>query len=397
MSPYISYSSTRTVTYYHCDICREKREGEYHQCYACQKILCPECNLWGLCPDHFARLSPQDQYQLQLYDREVARTPQPAQAKAKLAIVDLLQQYFEFGAINWGKTDINPNKAKAELRKRNLLASDDSFPPPEITPPIKAAKTPSSYSGTAQKCWICGATEVGSDGSICLLCGAFLCARCSKSGLCPDHHAHLTPRQQTDMKTCYEDQREAEARLFRPISNAVYILGMIVLACVVFIGLAPVLPAPLVPIMLWVLSILAFIVAVVAKVQRDHLRPARDRANLAIQTFLDNIPASAKIPPVCHDPLLNRPPEGGSDEVLQVRAAVTQAKAVMQHMKGGTGEQTPREIPFQDDKAAITDWKDFVDSKFPCLYCPDCKVNHPAYARHCIFCGKALLNKPRGS
>ncbi|OLS12379.1 MAG: hypothetical protein RBG13Loki_4028 [Promethearchaeota archaeon CR_4] len=70
MNPYVS----NTPTYYHCDSCRKMNVGAFHKCYVYQKILCPRCNLWGLCPDHFSRLSPQHQTNLHIYDREFARS-----------------------------------------------------------------------------------------------------------------------------------------------------------------------------------------------------------------------------------------------------------------------------------------------------------------------------------
>jgi hypothetical protein len=65
------YSDASSIINYRCGFCgnntqyhRNNWDSKLPQCEICRKVLCKQCNQYGLCPDHFNRLPLPDQYLL---------------------------------------------------------------------------------------------------------------------------------------------------------------------------------------------------------------------------------------------------------------------------------------------------------------------------------------------
>jgi hypothetical protein len=371
MSPMMYVSSSRPP-HYVCDSCGKDKTGMGHPCYVCRKKLCPECNTWGLCPDHFAQLLPSAQNNLQVLDRDFERADfirvmpvrrggialvvfalvsyfvplslgkthyatdyalllnimyalmwgpglllvirafwkswhnRPAHARATLALTRFFEDIPAFDKIDWKPTEIHPEKALALLRSRGLLPSDVSIPLAGITLPLTVANDPNAFKGTTERCWTCGAPITVNNVYGCFQCGALLCPQCHNSGLCPAHFAALAPQQQADLKTCFETRQQAQKDYGRPWSQFIIPLEFIWAAGIIasmFIGLS--WSTMLAQSIIIALISLTFIVGVGMKVKLTRLKVPLDRANIAIKTLLDDIPALAQIRPVYHPVSLN--------------------------------------------------------------------------------------------
>ncbi len=449
-------SPTTTTTYYHCDSCREMKTGNFHKCYVCQKILCPRCNMWGLCPDHFVHLSSQHQNDLQTYDREYARASslstiyggvaggflcgfilttiilcvvvytssrssadtkiwtgialgamwgpgflliirgfwkagdlETPRALALLAIFALLQQYPGYSSLD---LPLTPTKATETLHARKLLPADGSTPPVQLTPPFEVAVRPFSFKGTTGKCWTCGEViTMYTEAASCFQCGAFLCKSCHKLGLCPDHLKQLSPGQTIDMQTCFEERQGVKKQYDRPAKTWVLPSGIVLeVGFMILIPLAFIFKDPITISLIIIGIVWSFIVGFVVRAKHRHLQPILDRANLAIKALLDDIPSVSQTRPICQDSFLLRAKEDMSGETGPAEPTTPEALETFHHANDNDQHENAREIPFLNDAQAISHWKDLVATKFPCLYCPDCKADHPAFARFCIFCGKPL-------
>ncbi|OLS12378.1 MAG: hypothetical protein RBG13Loki_4027 [Promethearchaeota archaeon CR_4] len=309
-----------------------------------------------------------------------------------LAIISLFQQYPAFGNIYWGETSLNIKKAKELLRTQTLMENDGSAPTIEITSPSKVAQKPYSFRGTTKKCWICGEVVVSYANTFsCYQCGAFLCEKCHKTGLCQDHFEELSFKQQKDVVICHKDYQIKKTQLERPLK--VIVLPTLFINIIVFssaIGIYSTLK-DWVSLSFIIGGFLACVIALLsARVKQNHLRPTFNRAKIVFQAFLDEIPTLSQIRPTCRDNLLVGAREHRSGELSSTRTSSPEASDSPQRGSGDSQGEVQPKIPLLEDDTTFREWKEFVNTKLPSLYCPHCKLEHPTFARYCIFCGKPL-------
>ncbi len=438
---------------YHCSACKQvtKQPNKVLECVACHKPLCPRCMAWGLCPTHYVSLPLQDQRMLQRCYNEQKRVESRinflggficvsifmlllsvfygtsnsgpkletvvevllvslsllmmlwaivriwqaryALARARLGYYAILHQHPAFATVNWRDAKIDVKKEMAFLRSGKATAGEEGSLEIEVPkpPPLVIKAAPLPYYG---KCGICGTPittneqTMGSGRGQCLVCHTLLCQAHNKSGVCLEHYQALTPQHQHDLQVFYKERGLLQHRIDYGLVKYIFLLIL------VGFGLIPIaLWAYYVTSQAWGWAVLVYLVVLtplIGLVARYYHRLLAEGTRLmaVAETILQQYPAlvqeqarsvrlSISVPGSSMDFPPHPPP------LLDVAETEDIPEVPF------SPEQSPPS-PVLDDPTAIEQWKDLVATKFPVRYCPHCKIDHPAFARYCILCGKPL-------